>query len=425
MTTSATTTAATGSASPMTESEAESHIVGTCFKTGPPGALGVELEWLVHDGHDQHAPVPPARLDGVVSSARSLALRGAITTEPGGQLELSSAPAPSLGACLDQVGGDLERLRALASAFGLRLSGVGLDPVREPNRLTTEPRYAAMERHFDRGGPDGRVMMCSTAAVQVCLEAGEEYGAAGGAGSAEIRWLALHGLGPVLVAAFANSPLHRGRPTGWRSTRLAVWWRIDPSRTRPPASGTDPRESWARYALDANVLAVRGDGRWDTPDGLTFRDWLRGYGPRPATCADLDYHLTTLFPPIRPRGFLEVRFVDAQPAGGWAVVAAVTSALVDDPLALDIVLDATAPVRGRWLAAARHGLADPVLASVAETCFQAALPALGRLGVAESVRRQVADYADRYVSARRCPADDVLDAWSYGHVLIGEDIAPC
>lgn len=418
-------TATTGCASPMTESEAESHIAGTCFKTGPPGALGVELEWLVHDGHDQRAPVPPARLDGVVSSARSLALRGAITTEPGGQLELSSAPAPSLGACLDQVGGDLERLRALAAAFGLRLSGVGLDPVREPNRLTTEPRYTAMERHFDRSGPDGRVMMCSTAAVQVCLEAGEEHGVTGGAGSAETRWLALHGLGPVLVAAFANSPLYRGRPTGWRSTRLAVWWRIDPSRTRPPTGGTDPRESWARYALDATVLAVRGDGGWDTPDGLTFRDWLRGYGPRPATCADLDYHLTTLFPPVRPRGFLEVRFVDAQPAGGWAVVAAVTSALVDDPLALDIVLDATAPVRGRWLAAARNGLTDPVLASVAETCFGAALPALRRLGVAEPVRRQVAEYADRYVSARRCPADDVLEAWSRGHAPIGEEIASC
>lgn len=415
----------TGSPSPMTESEAESHIVGTCFKTGPPGALGVELEWLVHDGDDHHAPVPPARLDGVVSSARSLALRGAVTLEPGGQLELSSAPAPSLGACLDQVGGDLERLRTLASTFGLRLSGVGLDPVREPNRLTTEPRYAAMERHFDRGGPDGRVMMCSTAAVQVCLEAGEEYRGTGGPGGAETRWLALHSLGPVLVAAFANSPLYRGRPTGWRSTRLAVWWRIDPSRTRPPTGGSDPRESWARYALDANVLAVRGDGRWDTPEGLTFRAWLRGHGPRPATREDLDYHLTTLFPPVRPRGFLEVRFVDAQPAGGWAVVAAVTSALVDDPRALDIVLEATAPVRGRWLAAARHGLSDPALASAAETCFQAALPALARLGVPESVRRRVDDYADRYVSARRCPADDVLDAWSRGRAPIGEEIVSC
>jgi glutamate--cysteine ligase family protein len=409
--------------SPITESDAENHVAGTCFKTGPPGALGVELEWLVHDGSDHHAPVPPARLDGVVSSARALALRGAITTEPGGQLELSSAPAPSLDACLNQVGDDLSRLRALASTYGLRLSGLGLDPVREPSRLTTEPRYAAMERHFDRDGPHGRVMMCSTAAVQVCLEAGQEHGHAG---SAETRWRTLHALGPVLVAAFANSPLFRGRPTGWRSTRLAVWWRIDPSRTHPPPDGPDPRESWARYALDASVLAVRGNGSpWEVPPGLTFRDWLRGHGPRPATYQDLDYHLTTLFPPVRPRGFLEVRFIDAQPAAGWAVATAVTAALLDDPGAFDVAMEATAPVRGRWLAAARHGLTDPTLATAARTCFDAALSGLERLGVSASVRRQVDDYADRYVSAGRCPADDLLDAWARGRVPIGEEIMAC
>lgn len=407
----------------MTEAEAESYVAGTCFKTGPPGPIGVELEWLVHDAVDPHAPVPPARLDGLVSSARSLALRGVLTTEPGGQLELSSAPAPSLTACLEEVADDLAQLRALAAAAGLRLSGLGLDPIRKPRRLTSKPRYAAMERHFDRGGPDGRIMMCSTAAVQVCLEAGDDSSGTGGAAA---RWLALQGLGPVLSAAFANSPLYQSRSTGWRSTRLAVWSRIDPTRTRPPEDSADPRDWWTRYALDATVMAVRSDGpAWDAPAGLTFRDWVRGEGPRPPTYEDLDYHLTTLFPPVRPKGFLEVRMIDAQLAGRWAVVAAVTAALVDDPVAIDTVLDATEPVRGRWLIAARDGLTDPLLATVAERCFAAALPALRRLGVPDATRRQVEDYLERYVLRRRCPADDVLDAWSNGRVPIGEETVPC
>jgi glutamate--cysteine ligase len=407
----------------LTESEAEVYVAGTCFTTGPPGRVGVELEWLVHDRNDPHAPVPPDRLDGVVSAARSLALRGAVTTEPGGQLELSSAPAPSLGACVAEVADEVSRVRAVADSAGLWLAGLGLDPLREPCRIATQPRYAAMERHFDRGGPYGRIMMCSTAAVQVCLEAGEDGDGTRGAAA---RWLALHGLGPVLVAAFANSPLHRGRPTGWRSTRQAVWSRIDPSRTRPPRDGADPREQWARYALDASVLAIRGDGAaWHAPRGLTFREWVRGGGPRRPTYADLDYHLTTLFPPVRPRGFLEARFVDAQPHGGWAVVAAVTVALLDDPVAVDTVLEATAPVRGRWLAAARDGLADPPLARAADACFGAAVPALLRLGAPAPLRRAVEEYADTYVARRRCPADDVLAAWSAGRAPTDEETVPC
>lgn len=408
---------------PLTEPEAERHVAGTCFKTGPPGPVGVELEWLVYDEFDPRAPVPSTRLDGVVSSVSSLLRRGAVTLEPGGQLELSSAPAASLPECLEETGAELDQLRKAANETGLRLAGLGLDPLREPRRVTTQPRYAAMERHFDRGGPDGRVMMCSTAAVQVCLEAGED---SEGASGAVTRWSALYGLGPVLVAAFANSPLHRGQPTGWRSTRQAVWSRLDPTRTRPPVSNGDPRERWARYVLDATVLAVRGDGAsWDAPDGLTFRAWLRGGGPRRPTYDDLEYHLSTLFPPVRPRGFLELRMVDAQPGHRWRVVTAVVTALLDDPVALDIALAATAPVRGRWLEAARDGLANPALARAAQACFAAVPPALRRLGAPSSVCHEVEEYADRYISGRRCPADDVLDAWSRGRVPTGEESAAC
>src|SRR5262249_60900272 len=103
---------------------------------------------------------------------------------------------------------------------------------------------------------------------------------AGGAGRRGLRWRwrLLHEIGPVLVAAFANSPLRGGRPTGWRSSRQQVWAHVDPGRTRPPRFNEDPRRVWAAYALDAQVMCVRDDGSadWSAPPGLTLRDWLRG-----------------------------------------------------------------------------------------------------------------------------------------------------
>src|SRR5262249_23775431 len=150
---------------------------------------------------------------------------------------------------------------------GLVLTGHGIDPVRRPSRLLQSPRYAAMEEYFDRGGYWGRLMMCSTASVQVCVDAGlDDDGTSG----LPFRWRLMHGLGPGLVAAFATSPFRRGRPTGWKCTRQLVWSRLDPCRTRSPggaepcragslavADGLDAREHWVRYAMDADVLCVR------------------------------------------------------------------------------------------------------------------------------------------------------------------------
>ncbi len=181
-----------------------------------------------------------------------------LSTEPGGQLELSSAPATSLGDCVTAAGEDLAALRAAVHAAGLQLAGDGLDPLRPPRRILDLPRYAAMEEFFDRRGPWGRVMMCNTASVQVCLDAGGEDGGPAGYRS---RWRLLHAIGPVLVAAFANSPLRQGRPSGWRSTRQAVWSRLDPGRTRPPR-----RRAGRRRAGRPRPRAARGRQRPDRRD---------------------------------------------------------------------------------------------------------------------------------------------------------------
>ncbi|MBO0805543.1 MAG: ergothioneine biosynthesis glutamate--cysteine ligase EgtA [Nocardiopsaceae bacterium] len=442
------------------EDQAAAHIHGICLKTGPPGRIGVELEWLVRDAADPALPVPAERIAAAVapfratgppsssfppdllptSSSPGILPSGAfLTTEPGGQLELSSLPADSLADLVTRTSADVTALRAAVAAEGLELAGFGLDPLRPPRRVLDLPRYAAMEAFFDRGGPWGRQMMCGTASVQVCLDAGDDSHTHAGH---QRRWRLLHAIGPVLVAAFANSPLRGGKPTGWRSSRQQVWAHMDAGRTRPPhtADNGDLRAGWAAYALDAQVMCVRSDGAdWTAPAGMTLRDWIRAsrrpygagraheYGLRAPSTADLDYHLSTLFPPVRPRGHFEVRTIDAQPDDDWVVPLAVTSALLADEEASDAALAAVeriwpgppgdwpaAPGEARagdsgnpWLIAARCGPADPGIARASRECFAAARAALARGGTPESVTQAVDAFTSTYVARDRCPADDM------------------
>ncbi|MEP7023984.1 MAG: ergothioneine biosynthesis glutamate--cysteine ligase EgtA [Actinomycetota bacterium] len=429
-------------AQPLSEKSAEEHIHGICFKTGPPAAIGVELEWLVCQRDDPVSPVDHQRVTEALAdlaAASQLPGSGQLTIEPGGQVEVSSAPAAAIGSCVTSTARDLAAVREAVQSAGFSLVGRGVDPYRPPARILDLPRYAAMEEFFDRRGPWGRVMMCSTASVQVSVDAGDE---GDGPGSYRWRWRLLHAIGPILVAAFANSPLRAGRPTGWKSTRQAVWSRLDPGRTRAPTGAepltgddwlgaprgpADPRSAWAAYALDAEVLCIRRDDSqsWTAPPGLTFRDWLRGAGERPPTQADLTYHLSTLFPPVRPQGHFELRVIDAQPGQGWIVPAAVVSALVDDPIAAGIAMDAAETVwrglarpaaplgagglAGPWLRAARNGPTEPVIAEASRVCFAAAEAALRRASAPSAIRDQVSDFAETYVLRDRCPADDMLE----------------
>ncbi|RPF38307.1 glutamate--cysteine ligase [Streptomyces sp. TLI_185] len=403
----------------LTPPEVEALVRGICFKTGPPRTVGVEVEWLVHELRTPQLPVTPERLEAAYAALRTVPLRSALTIEPGGQLELSSPPATSLMECIGTVSADLDAVRSALARQDLGLVGIGHDPWHPPRRFLHERRYDAMETCLDRTGPSGRRMMCTSASVQVCLDAGYEEPGPLGHGR---RWWLAHQLGAVLVAAFANSPLARREPTGWRSTRQLLWLEIGPGRAGAPTLDGDPRAAWARHVLDAPVMCIRGDdGPWDVPEGLTFREWTRSGAPRPPTREDLDYHITTLFPPVRPRGFLELRMIDAQPGDdGWIVPLAVTTALFDDPEAAETAYRTVKPLAERsltlpaphnplWIDAARNGLADPELHEAAVACFTAALEALPRLGATTQITDAVAAYLDRYVMQGRSPADDLLD----------------
>jgi glutamate--cysteine ligase len=230
------------------------------------------------------------------------------------------------------------------------------------------------------------------------------------------QWRVAHDLGPMLAAAFANSPFGDDGPTGWRSSRLAVWWEIDPGRTRPAAGevGTACRTAFADYAFAARVMSVRQSDTLEAAQlaPITFSEWIDGgHELGWPTTDDLDYHLTTLFPPVRPRGWLELRMIDALPNPWWRVASAVTAVLVQDEALREPVERVVDSARGLWIEAARDGLAHPALGAAARECFSAALAHLPDAGADAETIRATEEYIDRYVSRGECPADFLLGEW--------------
>lgn len=397
----------------MTTEDVHEYINGICFKTGPPGKVGVEAEWLVTDPDHPADPVGIDRLTTLLEEVGPPPAGSKITFEPGGQIELSSPALPGPARTHQALAADLEHLDKVLDEAGLITVDSALDPIRGPVRQLRTPRYTAMERFFARTGhASGPTMMCSTTSLQVCLDTGADPT------DRTERWEFLHRLGPLLVAAFANSAVWRGRPTGWKSTRWAIWAAIDAGRTAPvlhPAKQRDPSTAWTEYALNAEVMAFPeipgGGGAWTAAPGFTLAQWITGAGPRPITFADVDFHLSTLFPPVRPRGWWELRMIDSLPRCWWPVPVALAAATVDDPRARATAEEATerlcggpTPTRRLWLRAARDGAADPALATCARTCFDAAVEALPRMGAA-SLADLVDAYADQYVRRGTSPAD--------------------
>jgi glutamate--cysteine ligase len=366
--------------------EAEAYVASVCFKHGPPKLHGVELEWTVHHEDDPRRPLDASRLAAALGSYAPRTLvkdspqlplpsGSPVTVEPGGQVEISSLPHTSLAELFDAVTADHVFLAELLREAGLMLGDRGVDQHRSPARVLDTPRYAAMEHVFEAIGPHGITMMCCTAGLQVCLDVGEPHTVAN-------RWAAVSALGPVLVAAFANSPTLAGRSTGWASARMRAVLGTDPPRSLPSAIVDDPATAWARRVLDTPVLCVRGEGeRWVTPAGLTFADWVAGGLPTPPTTDDLDYHISTMFPPVRPHGYLEVRYLDAQPGGGWVTPTTLLAALMSDQSTVEAVLEACLPVGDRWLPAARDGLADQAIATAANTVLSLGADAVPGMGL--------------------------------------------
>jgi glutamate--cysteine ligase len=369
--------------------------------------VGIETEWLTvrTDGAPERTTV--ATLRDLLRPAEPLPAGSRLSFEPGGQLELSTKPQPSFDEACRATAADLDRVRHILRTEGIELVGLGHDPTRPELRVNDDPRYEAMEAYFDLWGPAGRRMMCSSASIHVNIEAGPD-------GAMDSRWRLAHLLGPVLVGAFANSPLVAGRPSGWRSSRVAAWLQIDESRTAPADDGgSDPAEDWTRYALDARVMLIRAEQGYVPLDGgLPFGRWMsEGHELGFPTLDDLRYHLTTLFPPVRPRGWLELRMIDMVPDPWWRAAVATSSALLMDPEGARRATAAAAPASGLWEEAARSGLEHPAIARAARDCVEIAIETLERTRADATTLAVTSAYHDRYTARGRCPADDRLDEW--------------
>ena len=388
------------------------HIGETCLADGPVGRVGLEVEAHCFDLADPMRRPDWAELTDTIAGVPTLPGGSAITVEPGGAVELSGPPLDEPVAAIAAMTADRAVLRSAFAQAGLGLVLLGADPLRRAKRVNPGDRYRAMERFFiaSQTGAAGAAMMTSTASVQVNIDAGPQDGWA-------TRVHLAHALGPTMIAIAANSPLLGGQFSGWQSTRQRVWSQLDSARCGPilGVNGDDPAGEWARYALKAPVMLVHSPPEMQaTPvtDWVPFADWADGrvlLGGRRPTHADLDYHLTTLFPPVRPRRWLEIRYLDSLPDAVWPAVVFTLVTLLDDPVAADIAAEATRAVATAWDRAAQIGLGDRRLREAATRCVQTAAER-APAELQESMQQLV-----RSVEKGRCPADDFSDrAVKYG-----------
>src|SRR5262249_17915976 len=163
-------------------------------------------------------------------------------------------PANGLGPAIAGMRADTAAVRRALGTQGIDLVGAGIDTRRDVDRVLHLPRYTAMEEDFDTAWPAGRTMMRTTASIQVNVDVGDRH-------EVDDRWHRAHDLGPVLTASFANSPFDaEGHPSGFRSTRAAVWRAIDPGRTasaRGPGPTSPAPPHGIRDVLHAPLLSAR------------------------------------------------------------------------------------------------------------------------------------------------------------------------
>jgi len=255
-----------------------------------------------------------------------------ITLEPGGQMELSGAVHRSLEDLREEVARWGELTRDHSHSLGICWLGLGLQPFAPLADIswTPKPRYSVMSDFLAATGPLAHVMMKQTACVQTNLDYRDEADA-----MAKLR--TAMGLTSVVTALFANSSLLEGEPSGFLSYRSWVWLHTDPSRCgllpfvfRSDAGFAD----YLGYALDVPMMFILREGRFLPLNGIPFRRFLQeGAGGHRATRADFELHLTTLFPEVRLKKYLEIRGGDSGDAATAVSQVALWKGILYDPAA--------------------------------------------------------------------------------------------
>jgi glutamate--cysteine ligase len=343
-----------------------------------------------------------------------------ITLEPGGQFELSGAPLEHLHQTCREVGQHLSVVREAATGLGIGFLGLGFSPVwsLEETPIMPKGRYQIMRNYMAKVGRLGRQMMFRSCTVQTNLDFRYE------ADMVKKMRVGL-ALQPIATALFANSPFAEGRTNGFLSYRAHIWTDTDPDRTGMLPFAFEDGFGYERYvdfALDVPMYFVYRDGQYIDASGQSFRAFMNGKlpalpGERP-TIKDWEDHLTTIFPEVRLKSYLEMRGADSGPwsrlcalpafwAGIYYCDAALEAAwrLVEPWTAEDRealrrtvpVLGLKAPIRGQTaqdiakqaIAISRQGLKSRAMLNSAgddETGFLAELEDIANTGVTPAER---------------------------------------
>ncbi|MBB4609133.1 glutamate--cysteine ligase [Sphingomonas yabuuchiae] len=370
--------------------------------------IGTEHEKFVYALGDHHAPsydeasgirallgqLEQYGWAPVMEGGNVIALTGAdgsISLEPAGQFELSGAPLDNLHQTCAETGRHLQQVKAAGDKLGVGFLGLGMWPDKTRAELPIMPkgRYAIMLRHMPRVGSLGLDMMLRTSTIQVNLDYASEA-------DMVKKFRVGLALQPLATALFANSPFTEGKPNGKLSFRSHIWSDTDPART-----GMLPfvfeegfgYERYADYALDVPMYFVYREGKYIDAAGLSFRDFLKGElsvlpGELP-TIDDWNDHLSTAFPEVRLKTFLEMRGADGGPWNRICALPALWVGLLYDNGALDAAWDLVKD----WSLDERQALRD----SVPELALDAPLPGGGRL---RDIAGEVLDIAHAGLAAR-------------------------
>lgn len=285
-----------------------------------------------------------------------------VSLEPGGQFELSGAPLEDVHQTAAEIASHLRETRDVAKGMGVDFLGLGFSPLWSFDETPSMPkgRYGIMKAYMEKVGRLGRQMMYRSCTVQTNLDFGSE--------ADMVKKLRVSlALQPIATALFANSPFAEGRTNGFQSYRSHVWMDTDPDRTGMlPFAFEDGFgfEQYVDYALDVPMYFVRREGKYIDASGLSFRDFMAGKlpvlpGEKPAM-DDFDDHLSTIFPEVRLKTFLEMRGADTGPEAMLSALSAFWVGLLYD----DVALDGAWELVKTWTAADRQS-------------FRASVPTMG------------------------------------------------
>jgi glutamate--cysteine ligase len=283
---------------------------------------------------------------------------GAITLEPGGQFELSGATVETLHETSAELMAHLAQVQQVAQPLGISFLGMGMTPKWSRAEMPVMPkgRYRIMTAYMPKVGGHGLDMMYRTCTVQANLDFSSE--------ADMVKKLRVGlALQPVATAMFANSPFTEGKPNGFLSFRSQIWLDTDPDRTGMLPWAFEPGmgfERWVDYALDVPMYFVKRGDRYIDAAGQSFRDLLAGKLPalpgERATLSDWANHLSSIFPEVRLKRYLEMRGADSGPWHRLPALPALWVGLLYDDRSLDAAWDLAKP----WSAEERRQLREDV-----------------------------------------------------------------